>query len=56
MLFALEHLLSTSPSAPMIARASQVSDPTQVINVPVRDLIERNLPLLSSPRLTAQNG
>ena len=45
MPFALEQLLSTSPSAPMVARASQVSDPTQVINGPVRHLIERNLPL-----------
>jgi hypothetical protein len=32
MLFPFEQLFSTSPSAPMVARASQVSDPTQVIN------------------------
>jgi hypothetical protein len=43
MLFALEQLLSTTPSAPMIARASHANDPTQVINVAVRHLIERSV-------------
>src|SRR5690348_13194126 len=39
MPFPLEQLFSTMSPAPMTARVLQVSDPTQVINRPVRHLI-----------------